>query len=240
MTLYNSYSVLEEPVLPALPDYFRGPKLGDTPSVDHVFPPGVTRGRTNCAMVLVQVELASPAQVQDLILFLLSRSYHNFRVTDHKSFVAGNVSTRISSGLSQPSNRPLCHSASAEDVHSAQDAATRSELGDDKRVAEAPSASDGFDQLDLFEQKPTEQDLKACVVMSNATSLLHSEATELMTEVDTIENDSSLDVSSLFRNASTVEGERAISNEEFDSFYSDPFNVSRLRKAVRLMRRGEY
>ncbi|KAJ1362357.1 hypothetical protein KIN20_021883 [Parelaphostrongylus tenuis] len=202
--------------------------------------PGAAAGTVPiCSMVVVHVKLENPAQVQDLLSFLLSRSYNNFRVTDEEPLAPGDASAKASAvSLSQSSSRPLCRSPSMDDVHSAHNGITLSELlREEKPLTVALNASTGPHQLDRFDQKPSRQDLKACVALPKARSLPSSELTELMTEEDTMENDLSFNVSSMSHNTSTNEDERANSNEEFDNFYGDPFNVSRFRDFVRSLRK---
>ncbi|KAJ1362853.1 hypothetical protein KIN20_022553 [Parelaphostrongylus tenuis] len=185
-------------------------------------------------MLLVQVELGSPVQVQDLISFLLSRSYNNFRVIDRGSIPSGNVCARISTRLSQSLNGPFCQSPSTEDIHSARDAAARSELRE--LLTEAPNTSNGADELDLFKQKPAEEDMEACVVLPNAGSLLHSESPDSMAEDDTMEHGLSLENPSVSQDVSHIESKRENSSEVNGGFCGDPFNVKWIRNAVRSLR----
>ncbi|KAJ1362851.1 hypothetical protein KIN20_022551 [Parelaphostrongylus tenuis] len=196
-----------------------------SPRSDAAFtlPESITPGRSTRTMVLVQVELESPEQVQDLTSFLLMRSYYNFRVTDHESLASGSTPSKFSADLLRSSNRSLCRSPLAEDTDCAQGTVRLFELRDEKPPVDGP------DELDLFEQKPTEQELRACLALPDAGSLLDCEATESAAEDDISENDVSLDVPMESQDVPDIENKREGSSKVRDGFFRDPFLVERDR-----------
>uniref|UniRef100_A0A0K0DRK0 C2H2-type domain-containing protein n=1 Tax=Angiostrongylus cantonensis TaxID=6313 RepID=A0A0K0DRK0_ANGCA len=160
-------------------------------------------------MVLVQVELASNVQVRDVISFLLSRSYNNFRVTDQESLAPGYVPANVP-GLSQSSSERFVQSPLMQDTDSAQNAFTRPESRHEKPLSDTTGISAPY-QLDRISRH--------------------------MAEEDTNENDLSLDVPSESRNVLMTENAQARSDEGSREVSSSSFNITWLRHVVRLLKK---
>ncbi|KJH48869.1 hypothetical protein DICVIV_04995 [Dictyocaulus viviparus] len=154
-------------------------------------------------MVLVQVELKSAVEVQDLISFLLLRSYNNFRVTDQESFVSGIVNTNSVStvNLAHPSKESFCTTQIPQTTDISQNAVSCSEPVRRKHFRGSPSTSISH-QLNGRQINKQE---KTCMMSSNINYVpSYSEASELVEGNEMDENDFSLDVTPNYQNSSGI------------------------------------